>query len=352
MKLSVHLITYHGAKYLPYLFESLRAQTFTDWEIIAVENGSRDDTLVVLKKELENLGRPHRLIVNAENRGFAGGHNQALRQMAKGEGQRAEYVLLLNQDTMLSPDYFERLVEFMEGNPEAAATQGVLFRWNFGKKENGPEFSEVVDSMGLRVSRSRHVSDWGAGEVYRKISKGREALAHAHPVEIFGVSGAVPMYRRRALEAVAVDGQIFDEDFFSYKEDVDLAFRLRSAGWRAYLVPAARAWHDRTVAGRLHGNPASFIRERRSRSRSAAGWAYRNHLFTLIKNEYFVNVLKDLPLIVFYEIRKLGFLLFFTPGALAAIPSFFKLLQCMLRKRAEIRKKRTIFAWEMRRWFT
>ena len=371
MKLSLHLVTYNGAKYLPYLFESLRTQTFQDWEMIVVENGSSDETLQVAKKEVESLGRPHRLLVNTENKGFTGGHNQAFNLKAQTsslpsrmEGSRlAPYVCLVNQDMMLAPDYLERLMEFMEGNPEAAAAQGALFRWNFGPSTGGEqsrttssgrlqaEFSEIIDSLGLRVSKSRHVSDWGSGQSYGKIARGSDALAHVHPVEIFGVSGALPLYRRQALEVIALGGEIFDEDFFSYKEDVDLAFRLRSAGWRAYLIPAARAWHDRTVSGKLDRNIISLIRGRRGRSFLVAGWAYRNHLFTLIKNEYFANVWRDSARLFFYELRKFAFLALFTPRALFVIPLLLRLAPRMLRKRVQIRRKRKIFAWEMRRWF-
>lgn len=351
MRLSIHLVAFNGVKYLSYLFESLCAQTFQDWEIIVVENGSSDHTLTLLKKELEGLNRPQRIIVNTENKGFAAAHNQAFHLTSHISCLIPEYVCLLNQDTMLAPDYLERLVEFMEGNLEAAAAQGSLFRWNFVKIGSSAEFSETVDSLGLRVAKNRRVSDWGAGESYARLAKVSDALAHTHPIEIFGVSGALPMYRRQALEAVAVDGDIFDEDFFSYKEDVDLSFRLRSAGWRSYLVPAARAWHDRTVAGELDASILSLIRGRRRRSFLAAGWAYRNHLFTLIKNEYLANVWRDSARLFFYELRKFVFLVLFTPHALSVLPSVLKFLPRMFRKRAVIRKKRKIFAWEMRRWF-
>src|SRR3989338_8912616 len=95
MKLAVHLLTWNGSKYIPYLFDSLRKQTFKDWKLFIVDNNSTDNTVEAIKKELNNFGVQSELEVNEENIGFAGGHNQIFLK------SNSEYVLFLNQDIYL-----------------------------------------------------------------------------------------------------------------------------------------------------------------------------------------------------------------------------------------------------------
>src|SRR5258705_3471074 len=98
MKLSIHLVTWNGAKYIPYLFDSLRKQTFKDWQLLVVDNNSQDNTVELVKKELENFSTKSQIIENTNNLGFAGGHNQAFKESDSG------YVLLLNADMCLQMD--------------------------------------------------------------------------------------------------------------------------------------------------------------------------------------------------------------------------------------------------------
>lgn len=335
MRLSVHLLTYNGAKYIPYLFDSLRAQTFKDWQLLVIDNGSENGTLEAVRNELKNFSRPHHIIENKENVGFAKGHNAML--TTNYLPPNTNYILLLNQDVILAPDYFEKLLEFMEANPEAGSAQGALLRWRFEEIKNIEVggLTDTVDTLGLKVLRSRRVMDWRTG---RQIGNWKLEIGSL-PLEIFGVSGALPIYRRKALDDVAISGQVFDEDFFMYKEDVDLAYRLRSAGWRAYLVFEALAWHDRT---------SSAIREEKQ---FVNYHSYKNHLFALIKNEYFANFLRDLPWITWYEFRKLIYLLFFERQTLKSLKDFWQLLPRVLKKRKIIKSKRKLFAREMRKWF-
>jgi GT2 family glycosyltransferase len=347
-KLSVHLLTWNGAKYLPYLFTSLKSQTFSDWQLVIIDNNSKDETLEVIKNELNSFPQPYHLQINEKNLGFARGHNLALRWLfAKGEG---EYVLLLNQDMVLGSDYLERLIDFMDGHSEAGAAQGVLLKWDFEKtrKESlAAAKTQIIDTLGLVVLANRRVIDWGTG--FSRFNF--DFLKLDSPLEIFGVSGALPMYRLKALKEVAHDKEVFDEDFFSYKEDVDLAFRLRSAGWKAYLVPQAYAWHDRTTAGPLKLDDKSARENRYKKSPLVNYHSYKNHLFVLIKNEYLANFLRDGFKIVWYELKKFFYLLFFERDTLQSLKEFWFLLPKMLKKRQVIKSKRKLSAQEIRKWW-
>lgn len=279
-----------------------------------IDNGSSDGTVTKIENELPAFPVPARFIKNSKNVGFSAGHNRGFMET---EG---EFVMVLNQDFILAPDYLERVVSFMDACPEAAAAQGKLYRWDFPSAKTGQ-----IDSLGLRVFKNRRVVDIDADGA---------------TTEVFGLSGALPMFRRAALESIRVNGEIFDEDFFMYKEDVDLAYRLRLADLRSFIVGGARAWHDRT-AGADRGRKSAFVNYH----------SYKNHLFALIKNEFCANFWLDFPRIFWYEFRKFMYILLFEWRTLPAVPEFFRLLPKMLGKRKIIKAQRKISSKEIRKWF-
>ena len=329
-----------------------------DWDFVVIDNGSTDGTVALIEHELENLSQfrtklrkefRHRFIRNSENRGFAGGHNQAF-EAASCKLQAAsppEYIQLLNQDTVLAPDYFEQLVAFMDRTPQCSTTQGALLRWDFSKVgEPDGGRTDTIDTLGLRVLCNRRVVEAHTGEQLAACS-----LQLGAPIEVFGISGALPMYRRAALEDVAHDGEAFDTDFFSYKEDVDLAFRLRSAGWSAYVVPSTRAWHDRTAAGPRELTDAAAVDLRRSKSSLVRYHSYKNQFFVLIKNEHPANLIRHWPWIVGYELKKFAYVLLREPKTLRALREVCAQLPVMCAKRRAIMAKWRVKPAEVRKWF-
>ena len=347
--LSVHLVTWNGAKYIPFLFESLRKQTFKDWELLVIDNGSTDGTVEAIKKEQASLTIPVQIIQNERNIGFAGGHNQAVRTT------KGEYIQLLNQDMYLVPDYFEKVVAMMEARPEAGAGQGALLKWGFSKFPiSNCQFSivetltDIVDTMGLKVTRNRRVVDWRTGE---HNAPQPPLNLRGGVIEVFGVSGALPIYRRKAVEAIMFEGQMFDEDFFMYKEDVDLAFRLRSAGWKAYLEPQAQAWHDRTAAGPQKTTDRAVINNRKTKSAFVNYHSYKNHLMVLLKNEHPANLVKDWPWIIWYEFKKFIYLLIFDHATLKGLREVKKLWPRTMQKRAIVMKNYKSNLQEIRQWY-
>ena len=359
-RLSVHLVAWNGAKYIPHLFESLRKQTCKDWELLAIDNNStKDNTADLIEEELKNFPVPARLIRNKENNGFAGGHNQAVREMCRrskdspsAEGlslDRAplpEYIQLLNQDMYLAPDYFEKVVAMMDSHPEAGAGQGLLLRWDF----NTNTHTDIIDTMGLKVLRNRRVVDWRTGENDKGLSF---TIGKDSPltVEVFGVSGALPIYRRRAVEDVIFESKMFDEDFFMYKEDVDLAFRMRSAAWKATVSTSARAWHDRTAAGPREISDAAALKNRKGRAAYVNYYSYRNHLVVLLKNEHRANFMRDWPWIVFYELKKFLYLLCTDWATLKGLSDVWRLRKQTMKKRRFIMTHYKIRPQDMRKWY-
>ena len=146
----------------------------------------------------------------------------------------SEYVALLNDDATVEPKWAGELMAAVREAPRAAAAQGV----NLQMVE-----PQRLDGRGLEWNRSWQAVQIGHGEL---------APDSSDPAtEVFGVSATAALYRRSALDAVSLpQGQFFDEGLESYYEDVDLACRLRGAGYTALSVPAARARHAGAVTTR------------------------------------------------------------------------------------------------------
>lgn len=345
-KLSVHLVTWNGEKYIPYLFDSLRKQIFTDWKLFVWDNGSSDGTVEAMKKELASFPVEYELIENKENKGFAGGHNALYKLTAN-----SEYIVLLNQDMWVHSKCLQGLIEFMDKHQEVGSATPALLKWEFNKIVAGFDASitEMIDSLGLRIERNRRIREMVSGAVFTQAAKKINAAVG----EIFGVSGALPIFRRRALDEVAfADGTFLDESYHAYKEDVDLAYRLQAAGWQSRFLLSAIALHDRSAAGALDAGDAAAARNKHAQSEWVKYHSYKNHLMTLYKNEYWQNLLLDFPWIVWYELKKFFWFLLFDRKVLKGLFEIWNERRELRRKRAWIKSRRKVGWREMRKWFT
>jgi GT2 family glycosyltransferase len=326
VRVSVSLVTYNGRPWLDLCLASILAQTHPDLEIVALDNGSTDGTA----GSLADFAARHpgfRLLLEPANLGFAGGHNRVIAQAS------GALVCLLNQDVVLDPSFISEAVAGFTGSPTVGAVQGCVYRMT-------PEGhrSEVLDTTGLKMHRNRRVVSRGQG---RGVS---ELLDQ--PGEVFGADGPCPVYRRSALEDVACPGRLgreyLDEDFFAYKEDVDLAWRLRLAGWDAVYVPSAIAWHGRSAAEPSQGGLRRYIRHRRAMAPWLRRTSWRNHRLMLVKNESPGLFFRDFIPIAWREVRSAAFMAVVHPADLVAIAGFVRLIPSMLRKRRHLRRRRRV----------
>ncbi len=223
---SVLLVTWNSAPFLPACFASLDRQDYRDLEVIVVDNASTDATHDLLRPRESQW----RVIYNDWNSGFAAAQNQAIR------ASRGEWLLCLNPDVMLAPNFIRRLAEAGDSHVEAGSVCGKLLRWS---PNAVPPQTQVIDSTGIYFTRNMRHLDRGAEE----IDHGQYDRAQW----VFGATGAAAMFRRSFVEAVSVDGEFFDEEFFSYREDADLAWRAQLMGWKCLYEPSAVAWHVRRV---------------------------------------------------------------------------------------------------------
>lgn len=332
-RLSVHLVTWNGNKYYPYLFESLKKQTYHDWSLHVWDNASEKS--VDLEAFVRDVGVSTTFTKSAENLGFAGGHNKLYAQTD------SEYFVLLNQDFSLAPDCLEKLVVAIDALPGAAVVSPRLMKWDFANQI----FTNTIDSLGLQVFRSRRVVELGGGEEWQDVCE------VVRPV--FGVSGAMPLFRRAAIKTIEFSPtEFFDNSYQSYKEDVDLAFRLQSAGYPAYVVTDAVVWHDRSAAGPRELSDSAAAENKHSQSYLIKYHSYKNHLLTLYKNEYWQNLILDLPWILWYEFKKWLWYFLHDWSVLKSHREIWRLRNEMKQKRNLITSKR-IVAWKkIRVWWT
>lgn len=165
------------------------------------------------------------------NLGFAAGTNRGL------EGAGEEWVAAVNDDVVVERGWLALLIAALEEDPAAAAAQGVNLEAAAPAR---------VDGRGLAWNRAWQAVQLGRGETAPD--------PRGAPREIFGVSATAALYRASALAAVTLPGgRVFDDSLGSYYEDVELACRLRAAGYRALLVPAARARHAGSTTGSALG---------------------------------------------------------------------------------------------------
>jgi GT2 family glycosyltransferase len=188
------------------------------------------------------------------------------------------------------------------------------------------------------------VVDWRAGETWNNnISKN---------IEVFGVSGALPLFRRSALQMIVdKEGNVFDPVFSSYKEDVDLAFRLQQYGSTSWVVPDAVAYHDRSAAmpGKLGDTEALLNKQKQSEIVKYN--SYRNHLYVLYKNEYWQNFIIDFPWIFWYELKKFVYFLLFDRVILGGLKDVLKQRKRLKKSRVVSKQLRKLTWDKMRVWW-
>lgn len=302
---SVCIVTYNSAEDIASCIEAVMEQSQPIQAIVVVDNASTDRS-VEFVKEWMAAKIPIILIENKINNGFAGGQNQAI------EATDTDYVLVLNPDVVLHPDYIRQLVSTMELDVHAGSATGLLVR------KDDPS---IVDSTGLQMGLNRHAIDRGAGQ---------QLNSWLQPDKVFGASGAAALYARRMIADIKLEDEFFDERFFAYKEDVDVAWRAQLLGWSAHYVPAAKAVHARGWQKQGRGSISLFVRQH----------SYVNQLFMLVKNEQLGwHWFKLLPILFVREAMKLAYIIVRERDLLSSWRIIVKYMPEMKRKRKELQLK-------------
>lgn len=316
IKISVHLVTYNSADPIERCLDSLLGQQGVDFGVLVVDNASTDDTVAQVEK------RGVEVVVNAHNQGYSAAHNLAISRT------QSDYVLTLNPDVLLAPGYLATMVAILDDNPILGSAAGLLLR-----VEKLGETPQWIDSTGLLMSRSRRQLLRDSGDPVAKTPMQSDA--------VFGPDGAAAIYRRAMLEDIAINGEVFDEDFFMHKEDVDICWRAQLRGWRSAYVPNAVGHH---IRGFRPGQ-----RERVSADMRFFG--VRNRYLLMMKNEIMSHFWRDAPAILWYDLKILGFILLKERASLRAFGSVWQLRKRMMAKRRVIQAGRKAEWRDLRQWF-
>ena len=213
MKVSVIVVNWNRRELLRACLQSLANQTYRDFDVIVVENGSNDGSAQMIACDFPSA----RLIANRENRGFCAANNQGI---AASEG---EFIALLNNDAEAEPGWLAALLAAFDGRPDFGMAASKILVWETGR----------IDKAGHLIYPDGQNRGRGAGEEDRgQYDRSEETL---------WPDGCAAMYRRRMLDEIGG----FDEDLFAYADDAELGLRARIAGWRCVYAPGAVVRHHR-----------------------------------------------------------------------------------------------------------
>ena len=305
--ISVVILNFNGKQYLDKCLCALDNQTFRDFEVIVVDNGSTDGSAEYMMTNFPWV----KVVRNEENLGFAGGTNVGIRRST------GEYIFTLNNDTWIEKELLEHLAEPMSEKDVGMCASKMLF----------PDGR--INSAGICISRSGAAWDRGMFEPDMGQYNRRE--------EIFGPCAGSALYRKEMLDEIG----LFDEDFFLFMEDVDLAFRGRLAGWKCIYVPEAKVYH-------LHGGTAGFG------SNLAVYYGNRNVIWYVMKDYPLVLLLASLPWIIgrnlavipYYAIKGHGRVILKSKlDAMTGLPSMLRKRSKVVRKSPEQEIRRYMSIW-------
>ncbi len=312
-KISVIIPNWNGCELTLQCLRSLKDQTYDDYKIYVVENGSEDDSIERIESEFPEVA----LIKNSVNLGFAGGVNSGIRPAT------GEYIALLNNDTEAHPDWLREIVDTLDSQPEYgfAASKVLVY-----------DQRDTIDSFG--DGYSFHGLAYKIGDLAKDDGRFDESM------EVFGACGAASVYRRSMLDDIG----LFDEDFFAYMEDVEISIRAQLAGYRCIAVPKAKIYH--MISATTGGDTSEF----------SVHMTSKNLINILVKIIPAPLLLLMVPLAIASQIA-LILLSVFTdkypglrkslPGYLVGLREGFKQMPVMYRKRKDIKKIKRISTMDL-----
>lgn len=252
-RVSVLIVNYNGEKLLPACVSSVLGAVGNFAEVVVVDNGSRDKSIEIL-----NRFSGIRVVRNNENLGFAGGNNSGLAACS------GDYILLLNNDTIVPPDFLQVLCRYLDENQTVGAVQGKMVL---------PAYANTLDTCGSFLTA------WGLPYHYGIYKEDRAEYQRNYP--IFSGKGACLMFRRQLLPRVG--GFLFDEDFFCYYEEADFCHRIWLAGYEVHFVASPPIQH--LMGATAGGAQSAFVLRH----------YLRNMAFSLSSNLSFASRLRILP---------------------------------------------------------
>jgi len=303
---SIVVVAHDSEGDLPLSLASALAQRDVAVETLVVDNASSDRSREIVRRQASNV----RLIALPENAGFAAAMNAGI------EATSGRYLLSLNPDCRLAPDFAAALTRRLDARPDVGSAAGRIYRAEGADLLPTPR----LDSTGIVFTPSGRHFDRGSEEE----ADGR----YVDEEEVAGTTAAAGFYRREALASAKISTGYFDSDFFVYREDADLAWRLAKLGWKCLYVPGARAWHRRRN-----------LPERRRRQSSAANFhSVKNRFLLRINNQSSGELLRTLLPTLARDLVVVGACLTVERSSLPAFSWLWRNRKRLRAKRREIQK--------------
>lgn len=253
-KVSVIIPNYNGMQYLQGCLDSLHNQSFADYEIIFVDNGSADESVDFVEDNYPDV----KVIALEENTGFCRAVNEGIRN------SRAEYVILLNNDTEVTRDFLKHLYEGMEGKKNAFSGSAMMVQYHQ---------RELLDDAGNYYNAFGWAFAYGKGKKKENYRKERK---------IFSSCAGAAIYRRAVFEEIGY----FDEEHFAYLEDTDVGYRAQIAGYENWYFPKAEVYH---IGSGTSGSRYNLFKVR---------YSSRNNVYLIYKNMPLVQILLNSPFLI------------------------------------------------------
>lgn len=336
-RVQVQIVVQNSLRHLARCFEALREQTFRDFSVLMIDNGSNDGSADFVKRSFPEVI----VLRNARDLGSAAAHNQGV-QYARKKWADADveknYVCMMRPEVFLDPDCLSTLVREMDLRKDIGAVgpkmlkvyEGTAADTEMGKMDR----TDLGDAAGFEKTK--------AGKIYPRFSKKAAADVLTKQSEVFSIGNACALYRASALLAIrSAEDEYVDGAFFTEGEAHDLAWRLKRIGMKNWYFPEAVAYRYRGT--RPHGTMGWWQRLRESRkSRGERMLAYRNYLVLHAKNETVGEWLRKMFWRLPYGFTRAAATALRSPVAFVeAWMSFLSLRKSMHRKRKEFLRKIT-----------
>ena len=303
------IANWNGAAHLSHCLDALFSQTHPPAEVILVDNGSTDGSRALVQSQYPQV----RLIERPINEGVSRGYNLAI------ANSKNPYLLILNTDVFLDRDFlFEAL---------KAIRSSSSIGWVAAKIHSAD--TNQVENVGF------YLRPWISVVNSKNVSK---------PEFVFAASGSALFCRREMLEDISLSGEYFDEAFFAYREELDLAWRAQLRGWRCLYCPTALAQH---IGSASHGGEVRVIDKPAFLQRHA----WKNRYLLVVKNASYWSLIVLAPSLLMLELLSWPYLLFAKPRSLPvflqAHREFLRLVPETLEKRRFVQRGRRVKGWRI-----
>lgn len=258
--ISIIIINWNGIRWLPDCFGSLAKQEWKNYEIIFVDNASKDESVDWVKKNYPKT----KILINKTNLGFSDANNVGYK-VAKGK-----YILFLNNDTRVTKTFLTELVKVLESDPLIGGAQSKILLM---------DHPDTHDSVGAFLTPTGFLYHYGFGA--------KDEPKYDKQIDLYTAKGACMIFKKSVLEKVKVEGNIFDPSYFAYFEETDMCHRVWLAGYRIVYAYTSVIYHKMGATSSSMKN--AFVQYH----------SFKNRINSYIKNLGTKELWKILPVHIF-----------------------------------------------------